>query len=42
MESFGDLLSVLRDYGPGDTVTLTVLRDGEEVETEVRLGEREE
>ena len=42
IESSGDLLSVLREYAPGDTVTLTVLRDGEEVAFEVRLGEREE
>lgn len=42
IESSGDLLSVLREYEPGDTVALTVLRDGGEVEAEVRLGEREE
>ena len=42
IESSGDLLSVLREYEPGETVTLTVLRNGEEVETGVRLGEREE
>ena len=42
IESSGDLLSALHEYRPGDTVALTVLRNGEEVETEVRLGEREE
>ena len=35
----GDLLSALRDYAPGDTVPLTVLRDGEEVTIQVQLGE---
>ena len=37
----GDLLSALRDYAPGDTVALNVLRDGEEVAVRVRLGEAE-
>lgn len=42
IESSGDLLSALREYEPGDTVALTVLRHSGEVEAEVRLGEREE
>ena len=42
VESSGDLLSALCDYSPGDPATLTVLRNGEEVALEVRLGEREE
>lgn len=41
VESSGDLLSALRRYAPGDTVTLTVLRNGEEIDLQVRLGERE-
>jgi serine protease Do len=42
IQSSGDLLGALRDYRPGDTVTLTVLRGGSgTVETvEVTLGER--
>ncbi|MGF1472689.1 MAG: S1C family serine protease [Rubrobacteraceae bacterium] len=40
--SSGDLISALRDYAPGDTVTLAVLRDGEEIDLQVRLGERDE
>ncbi len=40
--SSGDLLSALREYAPGDDVTLTVLRDGEEISFGVRLGEREQ
>ena len=42
VESSGDLLGALRDYRPGDTVTLTVLRGGSGAEetVEVELGER--
>ncbi len=35
------LRQLLLQYQPGDTVTLTILRDGEESEVEVTLGERE-
>ncbi len=38
VESYGDLLGALRDYEPGDTVTLTVFRDGNETRLEVTLG----
>jgi serine protease Do len=40
VESYGDLLGALRDYAPGDTVTLTVFRDGDETNLEVTLGEK--
>jgi serine protease Do len=40
VERYGDLLGALRDYAPGDTVTLTVFRDGEETNLEVTLGEK--
>ena len=42
IEGSGDLLGALRDYSPGDTVTLTVLRggSGNEESVEVELGER--
>jgi S1-C subfamily serine protease len=36
----GDLLSALRSYQPGDNVTLTVDRNGDERNIDVRLGER--
>jgi S1-C subfamily serine protease len=42
IESTGDLLGALRDYRPGDTVEVTVVRDGEEQTLETRLGERPE
>ena len=42
VESYGDLLGTLRDYQPGDTVSLTVVRDGEERTLDVTLGERPE
>ncbi len=35
-----DLVNYLRNAKPGDEVTLTVLRNGEEVEVPVTLGER--
>jgi S1-C subfamily serine protease len=31
---------VLTEHEPGDTVTLTVVRDGEELTLELTLGER--
>ena len=37
--TYGDLLGVLRDYRPGDTIDLTVVRDGEEQQFSVDLGE---
>lgn len=40
IENSGDLLGALREYRPGQQVTLTVLSEGEEREVEVRLGER--
>jgi len=42
IKSSGDLLGALRNYKPGDNVTLTVLRGGKggEEEIEVQLGER--
>lgn len=42
IESSGDLLAAVRDYEPGDEVTLTVVRGGTGDEEEVRLelGER--
>ncbi len=44
IEDSGDLLGALRDYRPGDTVTLTVVRGGRggEEMIEVELGEREQ
>jgi serine protease Do len=40
VESYGDLLGALRDYQPGDTVTLTVFRNGDETNLQVTLGEK--
>jgi serine protease Do len=40
IDSAGDLFGALRDYQPGDTVELTVVRDGEELTLDVTLGER--
>jgi serine protease Do len=40
IENAGDLFGALRDYQPGDTVELTVVRDGEEQTLDVTLGER--
>ena len=40
VERYGDLLGALRDYAPGDTVTLTVFRNGDETNLEVTLGEK--
>ena len=39
IENTGDLLGALRDYRPGDTVQLTVVRGGGETTLEVTLGE---
>jgi serine protease Do len=36
---YGDLLGVLRDHVPGDRVTLTIFRNGDEKKLEVTLGE---
>ncbi len=40
--SYGDLLGALRDYQPGDTVDLTIVRNGDERTLDVTLGERPE
>jgi serine protease Do len=40
IENAGDLFGALRDYQPGDTVELTVVRDGEEQTLDATLGER--
>jgi serine protease Do len=42
IESTGDLFGALRDYQPGDTAQLTVVRDGDEQTLDVTLGERTE
>jgi S1-C subfamily serine protease len=39
VRSYGDLLGALRDHEPGDTVTLTIVRQGNEMHLEVVLGE---
>jgi S1-C subfamily serine protease len=41
VETSGDLLSALRDYAPGDTVRLTVVREGEKKQVNVTLGSRD-
>ena len=40
IENTGDLLGALRDYQPGDTVKLTVVRNGDKQTLDVTLGER--
>jgi len=40
IENTGDLLGALRDYQPGDTVELTVVRNGDKQTLDVTLGER--
>ncbi len=40
VEGYGDLLGALRDHEPGDRVTLTVFRNGDETNLEVTLGEK--
>lgn len=37
----GDLLAALRDHAPGDAVTITLYRDGDERTVEVTLGRRD-
>jgi serine protease Do len=39
VQSSGDLISALRDYQPGDTVELTVLRNGQKEGLQVNLAE---
>jgi serine protease Do len=39
VHSSGDLISALRNYQPGDTVQLTVLRDGQKENLQVNLAE---
>ena len=39
IRSSGDLISALRNYQPGDTVDLTVLRNGEKSRLQVDLAE---
>ena len=39
VRSSGDLVSALRDYRPGDTVDLTILRNGEKSKLQVNLAE---
>ena len=39
VQSSGDLISTLRNYQPGDTIQLTVLRDGQKVSLQVTLAE---
>ena len=36
----GDLIAALRDYKPGDSVTLTINRNGEQSNVELTLGDR--
>ncbi|WP_321112706.1 S1C family serine protease [Halorussus salinisoli] len=40
VDSGEDLSSYLTEARPGDTVTLTILRDGERMQVEIELGER--
>ena len=40
IKSTGDLLGALRDYQPGDTARLTIVRDGDEETVDVTLDER--
>lgn len=42
IEGAEDLLSVLRDYRPGDELRLTLLKDSERREIPIELGEREQ
>ncbi len=41
IQSSGDLLTELREYEPGETVEVTVLRGGQEQTFDMRLGERD-
>jgi S1-C subfamily serine protease len=38
--SMGDLGTIMQNYNPGDQVTLTILRDGKQLDLSVTLGER--
>jgi serine protease Do len=40
VERYGDLLGALRDYAPGDAISLTVFRDGNQTNLEVTLGKK--
>jgi S1-C subfamily serine protease len=40
IQSSGDLLSALRQYKPGDKVQVTILRNGQNSNLEVQLGQR--
>ncbi|MGH3086495.1 MAG: S1C family serine protease [Rubrobacteraceae bacterium] len=40
IEGSGDLFAALRDHAPGDTVELTVVRDGSEQTFDITLGEQ--
>jgi serine protease Do len=40
IKSSGDLLAAMRSYKPGDTVTLTVNRNGDNLNKDVKLGDR--
>lgn len=42
MESFRELRFAIADVRPGNDITLTVIRDGEEMEIEATVGSREE
>jgi S1-C subfamily serine protease len=42
VEGMEDVISLVNGMAPGDEITLTVLRDGEETEVAVTLGERPE
>ena len=42
VENSGDLLGALREYQPGERVRMTVVSGGEQLQVEVRLGERPE
>jgi S1-C subfamily serine protease len=40
IKSSGDLFAAVRNYRPGDTVTLTVDRNGDQRNIDVKLGDR--
>jgi S1-C subfamily serine protease len=39
IRSSGDLISALRNYQPGDTIRLTVVRHGQKIQLQVNLAE---
>jgi S1-C subfamily serine protease len=39
IQSSGDLISALRNYQPGDTLQLSVMRDGQKETLQVKLAE---